>query len=294
MGGQLTIVGLGEALLVEHPDRTEAAGLAAAVARASVRLGHCGIAISRVGQDRPADALLALLAESGVDTTHIQRDPDLPTGRVIVRPAGGRIERYLDERAAFDNLQSDFDLEDVAQQADAVVFGLLTRRGGQTRSQENRFLEACGVAVKLFDLTNRADGEIDRGPALSGLELADAALVDPVTLRALRHGPESSPWREAALRLLHDASLAFVITAEPAGNGGEDGSEERVTLHAQNEYHGAEIPATRLARGVFTVTLLAAIVRGRPHADGIDLAARVAAHVIAHPSDPMPEDWLSA
>ena len=161
MARQRTIIGLGETLLLEHPDRTTVGGLAARVAMRAVSLGHRGVVVSRIGQDPPAAEMRHLLDEAGVDITYVQQDPDLPTARVIVRPIGPRLERHREERAAFDNLQADFDLMDIAQATDAVVYGLLTRRSGQTRSEENRFLAECGAALRVFDLTNRLDDTID-------------------------------------------------------------------------------------------------------------------------------------
>jgi sugar/nucleoside kinase (ribokinase family) len=284
MARQRTIVGLGEALLLERPDGTEPAGLAALVAVQAVRLGHLGIAISRIGQDEPAEELLRLLDEAGVTTTHIQRDPDLPTGRVIERPIGGRVARYLDSRAAFDNLQADFDLEDVAQQADAVVLGMLTRRGGQTRSEENRFLAACSTAIRVFDLTNRAEPP-NRGHAMSGLEHADAAIVDQVAIDAVMPGWGSKPLRDAALHMMREAELSLVITVEER--------EGRLTLatHTKDETCNAVAPA---ARGPFLAAIVAflhAVLAGRPYTSALELAQRVGEHVEAHGDAPIPEEW---
>ncbi|MHC4128850.1 MAG: hypothetical protein ACYSUA_11905, partial [Planctomycetota bacterium] len=141
MARKRVIVGIGEALLAEYPDREEPAGLAALVPIQAVLLGHEGIAISRLGQDRAADALLSGLRERGVDVSHLQSDPDLATGRLVIRALGGAT--LLDAHAAYDQLQWDFDLADIAQGADAVVFGALIMRSGQARSAVDRFLDEC-------------------------------------------------------------------------------------------------------------------------------------------------------
>ena len=106
MARKRTIVGLGEALLAEHPDREEPAGLALLVPRYAVLLGHEGIAISRLGQDPAAQELIAQLQVLGVDVTHLQSDPDLATGRWFVRSNGAETFHSLDSEAAFDNLQT--------------------------------------------------------------------------------------------------------------------------------------------------------------------------------------------
>ena len=127
MARQRVIIGIGEAVLCEYPDRVEPGGLAVLCAMHATRLGHRGVPISRIGQDKAADDLTRQLRERGLNVDHIQSDPDLATGRLIIRTMAGKPRRTLTPRAAFDNLQWDFDLVDVAQTADGVVFGTLVR-----------------------------------------------------------------------------------------------------------------------------------------------------------------------
>ncbi len=195
MARRRVIVGIGEALLAEYPDREEPAGLAALVPILAALLGHEGIAISRLGQDRTADALVSGLRERGVDVSHLQSDPDLATGRLVIR-ASGEVT-LLDAHAAHDQLQWDFDLADVAQRADAVVFGALIRRSGQSRSAVDRFLDECKAALRVFDLTNRPEPEPNRGHTLSGLRHAEVAVVDDRALRSLLPGTGAKPLPEA-------------------------------------------------------------------------------------------------
>jgi sugar/nucleoside kinase (ribokinase family) len=288
MARQRTIVGVGETFLVEHPDRTEASGLAALVAMRAVQLGDVGVVISRVGQDDEARELLALLREAGVDIGHVQSDPDLPTGRERVLAVGGRDARYLESRAAFDNLQWDFDLEDVAHQADAVVYGTLTRRSGQTRSEENRFVAACRGAVKVFDLTGPADPEEARRHALSGLEMADGAVVDPSALSTVLPGAAGPLDRQHALELLRISGISFVIAVD----GGEP--RRRMTAHRPEGEWSAEIPVDRVALPGAVVAFVHALLNGRNEETALRFAARVAEHVVTHRAEAIPRDWLRA
>ncbi|MDY7108893.1 MAG: carbohydrate kinase family protein [Planctomycetota bacterium] len=284
MARQRTIVGLGEALLLEYPDRTEPAGLGALVALQAARLGHVGIAITRIGQDDAAEELIRLLDEGGATTTHIQRDPDLPTGRVIERPIGGRVARYLDTQTSFDNLQADFDLEDVAQQADAVVYGMLTRRGGQTRSEENRFLAACGAAIKLFDLTNRVEAP-NRGQAMSGLEHADAAVVDQVAIESITPGWGEAPMRDAALHLLREADLSLLLTVE------QREAQAALTAHTAEKETSTTVPVARGPLLASLVGFLHVLLAGRQVESALELAHRVGDHVATRGDEPIPEAW---
>jgi len=294
MARRLIIVGLGEALLVEHPDHTEADGLAPRVALDAVCLGHHGLVVSRVGQDAPAGELLTLLGDAGVDVSHVQSDPDLPTGRVTVRPVGGRVARYVDTRAAFDNLQLDFDLEDVAQQADAVVYGMLTRRSGQTRSEENRFIEQCAAALKVFDMTNRGDEKatvFERSQARSGLDLADAAVVDRTALDMVIPGSRDTAIDDVARGLIKEFGLVFMLVVETREP--DDDGQQRVTVHTAEASTPGVVPAGRRPLVAAGVSLVHGILRGKEITAAVEFSQRVARHTSENPEAPVPEDWTA-
>lgn len=213
MARRRVIVGVGVAVLAEASDREIPAGVALQVPLHAVTAGHEGIAIARLGQDATANQLLSVLRESGVDVRHLQSDPDLPTGRARLG-RDGRLER-LDDNAAFDQLQWDFDLSDVAQRADAVVFDALMRRSGQTRSAADRFLDECTRAMRVFDMTGCDFDKLDRSDILSGLEHATIVVVDDSALRMLLPGAAEGPPRDPAKELLRRGGLDMVLVAQP-------------------------------------------------------------------------------
>src|SRR5436190_1099779 len=59
-------------------------GKGANQAYAAAKLGARVAIIGQVGKDRAGDAQISNLAAVGVDTTHIGRDPLLPTGTAII------------------------------------------------------------------------------------------------------------------------------------------------------------------------------------------------------------------
>ena len=243
--------------------------------------------ISRVGQDAAGDELRRLLADAGADTSHLQSDPDLPTGRVIVRALGDTVARYLETRTAFDNLQWDYDLEDIAQQADAVEYSMLTRRSGQTRSEENRFLAACAGAIKVFDLTYGGGGDLDRRLAQSGLEYADIVVVNRAVLSAVMPGTNGQPIEEAVASLQRQVDASAVIGVE------HEDSRRRWTLHRDRERFDATTPGDGAMADVAPlVAILHGVLRGKPFDETMQLASRVAGHVAERPDDPLPEEWL--
>jgi sugar/nucleoside kinase (ribokinase family) len=281
MARRRVIVGIGEALLAEYPDREEPAGLAALVPILAALLGHEGIAISRLGQDRTADALVSGLRERGVDVSHLQSDPDLATGRLVIRALGGAT--LLDAHAAHDQLQWDFDLADVAQGTDAVVFGALIRRNGQSRSAVDRFLDECKAAVRVFDLTNRPEPELNRGHTLSGLMHAEVAVVDDRAISSLLPGAGATPPPETVRELLRLGGLKLVLVAQEG--------HPPAAYTAESSCTGTS-PHRRDAHEASIVGFLHGMLAGWDLQASLDLAERLAGHVLEHPGQPAPAELL--
>ncbi|MFP4223228.1 MAG: PfkB family carbohydrate kinase [Phycisphaeraceae bacterium] len=156
-----TFVGLGEALFDLFPGQQRLGGAPLNVAvhahRLSAPRGGRAALVSRVGQDRLGELLLRELEERGLETQYIQTDPDRPTGRVYVDFAPGGEPRFeIVEGAAWDVLQYDFDLEDLAMTCAGVCFGTLAQRDAQARNTIYRFLDTARRAVRLLDVNLRA------------------------------------------------------------------------------------------------------------------------------------------
>lgn len=281
MARRRVIIGIGEAVLAEYPDREEPAGLAALVPIHAVLLGHEGIAISRLGQDRTADVLISALRERGVGVSHLQSDPDLATGRLVIRALGE--PTLVDAHAAYDQLQWDFDLADVAQGADAVVFGTLIRRSGQSRSAMDRFLDECKAALRVFDLTNRAEAELDRGQTLSGLRHAEAAVVDDCAIRSLLPGADDKPPQDAIRELLRQGELKLALVAQEG---------RPPAVHTPDSSFTGASSYRRDTHEALIVGFLHGVLAGWDIEASLDLAQRVAGHVQEHPGQPAPAELL--
>jgi fructokinase len=161
METRFTIVGLGEALFDVFPDREILGGAPLNVAvhahqLATVRGGR-GAVVSRLGQDSHGSRVIRELTERGVATEFLQTDPDHATGEVFVEiDDRGQPTYDIVRDVAWDWLQFDPDVEDLARRCDAVCFGSLAQRNGQTRNTIYRFLTACRpTAMRLFDVNLR-------------------------------------------------------------------------------------------------------------------------------------------
>lgn len=282
MTGKSTIIGIGEAVLAEIAGQSGPAGISLEVALAANRLGHSGIAISRLGQDLTANELLTSLVAAGLDISHLQSDPDLPTGRLVVRTVAGTVRRTLQTRAAFDNLQWDFDLVDVAQSADAVVFGMLAQRGGQTQSVIARFLDECRPALRVFDLTNRDDDTFDRRCALARLEHADVVIMDQTAWQQLQLAGDADMHESVVASLLRPYHVAMALHVQ-AGR--------RATLNTPDAAYQSQWTYAEETRPAALVGLIHGLLTNQDAARSLHLAGVVAAHVESKAAEALPERW---
>jgi fructokinase len=278
-----SIVGIGEILLVSDRDGEHAGGLAAQVALHAARLGYPAVPVSRVGQDPAGTQLLSILRQSGVNTDHVQSDPDLPTGRLTIRTLAGRTTRTLESRGAFDNLQWDFDLEDVGRDCDAVIFGELARREGQTRTTIDRFLTACRHAMRIYDLTNRASDDLQRVLIGRALEFAEGAIVDDRALSTLRPGSHNEPRETVISSLARQHKLQFVLYLDDSG---------RVRSYSDDPSSLAEATIDVTAKEAAWVALVHGLLCGRDWKQCLNGAARYSRFAADHPGSELPAEMF--
>ncbi len=280
-----TIASIGEALWAESPSGDRPSGLACDVALAAVMQGQRGLPVSRIGQDSLGHRLTESLRTASVATTHIQTDPDLPTPRMLIRSIQGVQTTRIDARAAFDNLQWDFDLEDLAQQADAVVYGLLARRNGQARSTIDRFLTSCPHALRVLDLANRPDEVIDRSILMRAVEFAHGLVLGPHCSDLV-----SPAWRQQSLdvkvaMMAKECRARFVFAADADGNVAL--IDERKS--AQNHI-ASDAFAHPLARAHAVMACVRGALSGEPVESTLERVAKITSFVVAHPGEPLPPE----
>ena len=160
MSSTFTILGLGEALFDIFPDRSVLGGAPLNCALCAHQLGqvHGGrtAVVSRLGQDELAQRAIGELAQHGMDTRYLQSDPDYPTGKVYVTvDEQGEPGYEIVEGAAWDWMQWDTDLDELALHCEALCFSGLCQRNNQSRSTVQRFVAQAKQAIRMFDLTLR-------------------------------------------------------------------------------------------------------------------------------------------
>ena len=185
MANTRTIIGIGEALFDIFPDQQRLGGAPLNLALHAHQLGNRGIVVTRIGQDALGQQILDELARRGMSAEHVQTDPDLATGTVIVCfDEAGEPSYDITSHVAWDNIQWDGDLDHLAGQADAICFGTLAQRNAQARNNIYRFVESARRAIKLLDLNLRTDVS-DRKQIQHSLEIANALKVNAGELAVL-------------------------------------------------------------------------------------------------------------
>lgn len=155
-GDKKHIVGIGEVLWDMLPTGRRAGGAPANFAYFASRLGHDGIIVSAVGNDRAGHDLRATLAEAGL-TLEVMTSCCYPTGRVeIVLDEEGVPTYSILNDTAYDYIFYTKDIDRVATSADAVCFGTLAQRSAASRATIRHFLERTSPGcIRIFDVNFR-------------------------------------------------------------------------------------------------------------------------------------------
>ena len=297
-----TIVGLGEALfdVFDEESRLGGAPLNAAVQVHNL-LGARGgkaIVVSRVGQDELGDRLRAELAERRMDDGYVQTDPDHPTGRVYVtQDDKGNTGYDIVQDVAWDWLQFDPDVEDLAHRCDAVCFGTLAQRHGQSRSTIQRFLNEAKRASRLLDINLRPP-DTDRQIICRSLDLATAVKLSDDELRTVTQmlglplSGDDGDMATAARKLIDQFDLNYVAVTR--GERGtvlitkdeelEGTSPSQNTVPSTNSIFGGRGDGDVVGAGdAVCATLMAGELLRLPWQQTIDAANAIGAYVATQP-----------
>ena len=146
------IAGVGEILWDVYPDARFLGGATANFAFHAGNLGEIPVIVSRVGSDPEGDEILEEVKKRGADPSFIQRDRQKPTGRVQIQLDARGVPSFIcAEDEAFDYLEWTPELERLASEMDAVLFGTLAQRRPTSRETIQNFVRTADRALKIFD-----------------------------------------------------------------------------------------------------------------------------------------------
>src|SRR4051794_2443919 len=157
MPASALVVGLGELLWDLLPTGKQLGGAPSNFAYISSLLGNHAVVVSRVGNDELGREALARVKSLGLDVSSVQMDDRHPTGTVHVSvDPQGLPEFRIVRDVAWDHIEWNQNLQQVASKADVVCFGSLAQRQDPSRSTIHHFLRATREScLRIFDVNLR-------------------------------------------------------------------------------------------------------------------------------------------
>jgi len=185
---KFNIIGLGEILWDIYDNDKFLGGAPANFAIHCQQLGNDGIVVSRIGNDTLGDEIKTALEKRNLITDYLQIDSQKPTGTVQVSlDEKGKPQFICTKDVAFDYLQFNGQLENLARQADAVLFGTLAQRNSVSGEVIRKFVQRASRAIKIYDINLRGWDSATREVVLQSLELANAIKLNDEELTILKN-----------------------------------------------------------------------------------------------------------
>jgi len=189
MSSPALVVGLGELLWDLLPGGKQLGGAPSNFAYISSLFGNHAVVASRVGNDDLGHEALDRVKSLGLDTAYLQLDDAHPTGTVDVTVDGqGYPEFRIVRDVAWDHIEWNDALRQLAAKADVVCFGSLAQRQEPSRSTIHHFLRATREkCLRIFDV-NLRQAFYDAVTLKTGFALATVVKVNndelPVVMQA--------------------------------------------------------------------------------------------------------------
>ena len=281
--GTSVVVGLGEVLWDLLPSGRQLGGAPANFAYCSYLLGNRGVVASRVGSDELGTDIRQQLRRAGLTDDFVQSDHLHPTGTVNVEiDRAGQPKFEITCPAAWDFMEWNQELQELAESAAAVCFGSLAQRSDKSRQTILKFLDSRGVrALKVFDVNLRqsfysAEIIVNSMRRASVIKLNDQEL--PVIARLL--GLPIDDFAESAL-----AKFKLRVICVTRGDNGSL-LVDRTGTHEHSGFR-VQVKDAVGAGDAFTAGLVHELLRGSSIAQMNDTANRMGAWV-ASSSGAMP------
>ena len=221
------ILGIGELLWDEFPERALLGGAPANFTVMAGRLGNHAAILSRIGRDELGKRAIATLDPLPADTGRVQIDPAHETGRVTVTLKDGQGEYRFHEPSAWDFLELTDEWVQLAERADAICFGSLAQRALVSRQTiQTLVAETSSVCSRVFDVNLRPPF-YSAETLQESLELATVVKMNdaelPVILGSLglpaEDEPTASRLRAGAGRLLAEFPNVQMVAITRGANG---------------------------------------------------------------------------
>lgn len=258
-----TVVAFGEALWDLLPAGPVLGGAPCNFAYRAGSLGDRATIVTRLGRDDLGRRAHEELRALGMDPSFVQWDDHRPTGTVpVALDARGIPDFTILKDVAYDFIEWNEGLRDLAVRSDLVCFGTLVQRTPESRATLGRLLDAAAGAIRLLDINLRKECHT---PATieASLERADILKLnedEAVYLRDL-WGLPVEPLPLLAERLLKRGALSHcLVTLGERGALAVTARGERLYLPG----YRVDLADTCGAGDAFTAGFVHALLRERP------------------------------
>jgi len=217
------VVGIGELLWDLLPGGKQLGGAPSNFAYISSLLGSRAAVVSRVGNDDLGREALARVKALGLDASCIQLDEHHPTGTVHVSvDPQGLPEFKIVRDVAWDHIEWNAAVQQLATRADVVCFGSLAQRQEPSRSTIHRFLRATREScLRIFDV-NLRQNFYDAVTLKTGFALATVVKLNedelPIVLQTCGLPTSSDESADAELLLQHYGMELVCVTRGQKGS----------------------------------------------------------------------------
>ena len=284
------IVALGEVLWDLLPSGPRAGGAPFNFAFHCQQLGHSALIVSRVGDDQLGRDLRAEVHRLGMSDEYIQTDHEHPTGTVRVEVSASGEPRYtIAENVAWDFLEWEPRLDDLAKRARAICFGTLAQRSRVTHnlicafvsSSAEDTLTVCDLNLRPPFVSNEIiDDSLRLADWLKVNEAEADDVVDQLDLanRCKAGGGKVDRWRDALMSAILNDRAALVVTR---GERGCVVCDLEWTIEVPG--FSVNVVDTVGAGDAFTASLLTQHLEGKSFAEAARFANAYAAIVASKP-----------
>ena len=282
MRDRFTIVSFGEVLWDLLPTGPVLGGAPFNFAyRATTTFGHRALIASRLGADENGRRAFARVAELGMETVLIQRDPARPTGTVPVTfDAAGHHDFTILPDVAYDFIEPDQALLHEVAAADCFCYGTVASRSEVSRATLKELLAAYRGPFALLDLNLRKDCWSD-AQVTASIEGADILKLNDQELLTVDRifGLAGETPAQKAAGLVSATSLRCVVVT--LGEGGAFAvSREGDTIY---EPAFAVTPVDTIGSGdAFTAGFIDALLSHRSLAEALRQGNALGALVTGH------------
>lgn len=281
------VTGIGELLWDMLPSGKQLGGAPCNFAFHARQAGCDSLVISAVGKDKLGDELLQKLHQLDLSDRYIQKI-SFPTSTVSIRlNENGHPDYTIHEQVAWDFIQWNSQIKELAGKLDAVCFGSLAQRN--RISQEtivSLILATRPDCLRIFDI-NLRQHYYSREIVVQSIMLADVLKLNDDELPAVAEFTGlSGDVRNQLTDLLIKLKLKYIVYTM--------GSKGSIIVN-DREYSFVEAPSVKVADTVgagdaFTAVFTAGILRGLPlsqvHRKATEIAALVCTKKGATPELP--------